>query len=103
MDIATAAKRDEDLSESFILLFVFLNGNISYYSGFVIYFDKFSTEFAFGDETLFLLAITLGRSLCTFMHGYLFFACQDTLGFAEWTDGHVVEVKAEDLKARVVD
>ena len=93
MDIATAAKRDEDLSESFILLFVFLNGNISYYSGFVIYFDKFSTEFAFSDEAFFLLAITLCRSFRIFMHGHLFLSGKDTLGFAEWTDGHVVRFK----------
>jgi hypothetical protein len=33
----------------------------------------------------------------------LFLSGKDTLGFAEWTDGHVVEVKVEGLKARVVD
>ena len=71
--------------------------------GFGIYFDKFSAEFTFCDEAFFLLMVTLGRSFCTLMHWYLFLSGKDTLGFAEWTDGHVVEVKVEGLKARVVD
>jgi hypothetical protein len=34
------------------------------------------------------------------VHGDVFCACNNTLGFAEWTDGHVVEVNVYSLKVK---
>ena len=64
-----------------LLRYCVINRHIPDNRCFGIHFDKFSAEFAFGDEAFFLLAVTLRSGFGTLVHAYLFFTLDNAFSY----------------------